>query len=809
MTISYNWLCDYLPVKPEPERLEKILTAIGLEVESVDKYESVKGGLAGLITGEVLTAEKHPNADKLTLTTVNTGAGQPLSIVCGAPNVAAGQKVIVAPVGATIYPTNGDPLTMKLMKIRGAESQGMICAEDEIGIGASHDGIFVLPPETTVGQPAATCFNLYSDIIFTIGLTPNRSDAMSHYGVARDVCAYLSHHDKTDARAQLPSVTAFKPAAGLHPISVTVENNAACPRYTGLSMTGLTVKESPDWMKNRLKAIGVRPISNIVDVSNYILHELGQPLHIFDADKIKGNQVIVKNLPQDTLFVTLDEKERRLQAGDLMICNSEEGMCIAGVFGGLHSGVSDATVNIFIEGASFNPASIRKTSVFHKLRTDAAARFEKGADISITAMAVKRAALLLKELAGGEVASEIIDVYPAPAEKLEIGLKYHYLKKLSGKNYHPDSMKKILTGLGFEIQKEGIDELRVLVPYSKTNISHPADIVEEIIRIDGYDNIDIPASVSMTPALDSGLAASRVKEKQADYLAATGFFEIFTNSIVNSAWYPEALLAQSVKMINSLSAELDMMRPSMLESGLVQLAYNINRRNNDLKFFEFGKTYGVNPQGKYEEADHLCIYATGNTHPDSWQKKGSSIDFYWLKGIVISLFDNMKIGGLSTEVITDDYRFGSGLKILVNNQPLGVLGEVSEKMRLAFEVKQPVFFADLDWTQLVQLATAQTITYSGIPRFPSVDRDLAMVVAGELPYHKVEQTIQNCGIARLRQMRLFDVFESDKLGAGKKSIAINLQFRDDEKTLTDKETDGMMQKIVTALQKELEAEIRK
>ena len=483
MTISYNWLSEYLPETVEPSRLSKILTAVGLEVESLEKYESIKGGFEGLVVGQVAEVNQHPNADKLKITRVNIGPGKPLNIVCGAPNVAIGQKVIVATIGATIYPTSGAPITMKTAKIRGEESQGMICAEDEIGLGTSHDGIMILPENVAVGTPAADYFKVYTDNIYEIGLTPNRMDAMSHFGVARDVCAYLTYHNKKDARAKSPSVNGYKADNQSLPIKVTIQNTGACQRYAGVSISGVTVKESPQWLKDKLIAIGQRPINNIVDITNFILHESGQPLHAFDIAAIKGGEVIVKNLPQDTVFVSLDEKERKLNSEDLMICNVEEGMCIAGVFGGLYSGVKESTSDIFLESAWFNPIIIRKTSFRHGLRTEAATRFEKGVDISNVVNVLKRAALLIKEVAGGAISSEIVDVYPDPKEKTQVAIKYHYLKKLSGKNYHPDAIKRILTSLGFEIIKEGIDELRVAVPFSKPDISLPADIVEEILRI--------------------------------------------------------------------------------------------------------------------------------------------------------------------------------------------------------------------------------------------------------------------------------------------------------------------------------------
>ncbi len=543
MTISYNWLSEYLPEVIEPERLSRILTSIGLEVESLEKYESVKGGLDGLIIGEVLECNQHPNADKLKITKVDIGTKEPLQVVCGAANVAVNQKVVVATVGTTIYPIGGEPLTMKVAKIRGEESYGMICAEDEIGLGTSHAGIMVLPEDVVVGTPASEYFKPYNDFIYEIGLTPNRMDAMSHLGVAKDVCAYLTHHNKKETKSKSPFNNSFKADNNHLPVTITVENEEACPRYAGVSLSGVTVQESPQWLKDKLVAIGLRSINNIVDITNYILHETGQPLHAFDADEIKGHHVIVKNLTEGTAFITLDEKERKLSAADLMICNGDgEPMCIAGVFGGLHSGVKETTKNIFLESACFNSISVRKTSVKHGLRTDAATRFEKGVDISNTVNVLKRAALLIKEIAGGEISSDITDVYPVHKEKVEVAIKYHYLKKLSGKNYHPDAVKRILTSLGFEVAKEGMDELRVTVPFCKPDISLPADLVEEIVRIDGLDNIDIPTSITISPSIDQSGLKEVLKEKIANYLVGQGFNEIFTNSITNSKYFNEETL---------------------------------------------------------------------------------------------------------------------------------------------------------------------------------------------------------------------------------------------------------------------------
>jgi phenylalanyl-tRNA synthetase beta chain len=808
MIISYNWLSEYLPEIIEPEKLSKILTSIGLEVESLHKYEAVKGGLQGLVIGEVLSCEKHPDADKLKLTTVNIGAAENLQIVCGAANVAVGQKVVVATIGATIYPVTGEPMTMKKAKIRGVESQGMICAEDEIGLGESHAGIMVLPAETVVGTTAASYFKLTDDYIFEIGLTPNRSDAMSHLGVARDVCAYLSHHNKKETVVKSPFKNNFKPDNQGLQMEVVIENADACQRYAGVSIEGVTIAESPDWLQQKLKSIGLRPINNIVDITNFILHETSQPLHAFDADAITGKKVIVKNLPEGTPFITLDEKERKLFAEDLMICNADAPMCIGGVYGGMHSGVSATTKNIFLESAWFNPASVRKTSLKHGLRTDAATRFEKGVDISNTVNVLKRAATLIKEIAGGQIASDIIDMYPAPKEKTEVALKYHYLKKLSGKNYHGDTIKNILHSLGFELIKEGDDEMRYKVPFSKTDISIGADIVEEIMRIDGLDNVDIPAMITIAPSVETLAHEATYTEKTAEYLAGSGFQEIFTNSITNSAYYNDAVLKSTVKMINNLSEELNVMRPAMMETGLTSIAYNLNRKNNDLKFFEFGKTYSFNEAGKYIEDNHLTIYITGNKTADGWKGKAEKADFYFIKAVFEKI---MNVLGLQADAYTEaeNIDLSNALQATIKNEKIAEIGLVSNSKLDRFDIKQPVFYADLNWDRLLKLNKKINIQHKDVSKYPAVNRDLAIIVNEALPFEAVEKATAAAKVNKLTSISLFDIFESEKIGAGKKSMAISFTFLDEEKTMTDKDIDGMMNKIIGAYEKELGAEIRK
>ena len=808
MTISYHWLSEYLPEIIEPERLSKILTSIGLEVEHMETYESIKGGLQGLVVGEVIECEQHPNADKLKVTKVNIGAELPLQIVCGANNVAVGQKVVVAITGTTIYPMSGEPLTMQVAKIRGTESHGMICAEDEIGLSANHDGILILPNDIAPGTSVADYFKPYTDIIFEIGLTPNRMDAMSHYGVAKDVCAYLTHQQKKEIKPQNIFSNGLKSDSNNGAIQVAIENAEDCPRYSGISISGITVADSPQWLKDKLTAIGVRCINNIVDVTNYVLHESGQPLHAFDADEIAGKKIIVQKATEGTLFTTLDDKERKLTSNDLMICDGNgKPMCIAGIFGGSTSGVKKTTTNIFLESAVFNAITIRKSSVHHGLRTDAATRFEKGVDISNAINVLKRAAQLIQQVAGGTFSSEVIDVYPDPKPKTEIAIKNHYLKKLSGKNYHADAVKRILSSLGFEILKEGLDELRVAVPYSKPDISLPADIVEEILRIDGLDNIEIPANINITPAVDELSLKENLREKIANYLVGLGFHEIFTNSITNSKYFAEAEQDTLVKMMNNLSADLDVLRPSMLETGLETLSYNINRRNTNLQFFEFGKTYHTNGVGNYSEQEHIVLYITGANHEDQWNEKSQAFSFYTAKGIADALLNLVGLQQIHFE--NDATKENPTVQISNHQKVLGVVQQVSSKVLNTFDIKQEVFCIDINYEMLLDEVSKRKISYTEVSKFQPVQRDLAMVVNKNITYEAIENAVKKTKNNKLQSIRLFDVFESEKLGIDKKSIAINFTFIDEEKTLTDKEIDTMVNKLIQTFEQELTAEIRK
>ena len=633
-------------------------------------------------------------------------------------------------------------------------------------------------------------------------------DAMSHWGVARDVCAYLSHHDKKDLKPKLSISNGFKPDNNSIPVTVVVENEKACPRYSGVSISNITITESPKWLQQKLKSIGLRPINNIVDITNFIQHETGQPLHAFDADRISGRKVVVKNLPEGTPFVTLDEKERKLSAEDLMICDEKEGMCIAGVFGGLHSGVTAATKNIFLESAFFDGVTLRKTSFRHNLRTDAASRFEKGTDIAATILVLKRAALMIKEICGGEIASEIIDIYPNPKSKKEVGIKWHYLKKLSGKNYHPDSVKNILGSLSFEIIKEGVDELRIAVPFHKPDISLPADIVEEIVRIDGLDNIEIPEAITLTPSIAENYETETYREKTAAYLTGQGFYEMMTNSITNAAWFTEEEQSQMVKMKNSLSAELNILRNSLFETALQVVAHNLNHKNHNLRLFEFGKSYCTTGPSRYQEEEKLCIVISGNKNEDSWKQKSTEVDVYTLKGVVSSVIQSLGLSGFNIENGTTP-KLDHYLIYKTNNQTIAIAGCTTKKIADKFGLKQAVYFAELNWDILSKLALQQNRKVNELPKYPSVQRDLALVVNRDLKWELVLQSIKKENLSKLKDVRLFDIFESEKLGNHKKSLAVNFTFLDEDKTLTDKEIDGWMQKLMISLEKEVNAEIRK
>jgi phenylalanyl-tRNA synthetase beta chain len=797
MIISYKWLLNYLPEPLPVEKLSQILTDIGLEVEIFEPVEAVKGSLKGLKIGEVLTCEKHPNADKLKVTTVNVGDENPLHIVCGAPNVAAGQRVVVATVGTTVHPTEGDSFLIKKAKIRGEESEGMICAEDEIGLGKSHAGIMILPEDAPIGLLAQQYFNIpEADYAIHIGLTPNRSDAMSHIGVARDVCAYLSHHKGGKYAVKMPTIQLPAKENALD-IAVNIEAKDACLRYAGISISGVKIAASPAWLQQYLKTIEVRSINNVVDITNFVLHEFGQPLHAFDAQKIKGKQVNVRFLPQDSLFLSLDEKERKLQANDLMICDEKEGMCIAGVFGGANSSVTENTTDIFLESAYFHPTFVRRTSMHHGLRTDAATHFEKGVDINNVIPALQRAAQMICEIAGGKIASELVDVYPEKITPTKVTVGYDYIQKLSGKLYAPTAIKQVLVALGFEIEIENEVGLTLSVPTNKADVSQPADIVEELLRIDGLDNIAIPERLNIS-LMPTKISDRSMKEKIAELLCGEGFQEIVTNSIVNSKYYPDR--TDLVRMLNSLSSELDVMRPSMLESGLEVIQYNCNRKNNDLLLFEFGNIY--RKEESYVEEPQLALWISGNIISGQWNQKSLNVDAYFLKGIIQNLARKTGVNTISESI--EDNR----IVFKIKNKILASIEQVDRKRLVQFDVKQDVFYAVINWNHWYKTATTNKIRYTEIPKFPPVKRDLALVLDKTVTFQQIKETTEQLKLNGLQEFGLFDVFESEKIGADKKSLALNFTFQLTDRTLTDSETDALMQQLMNAYKNKLQAQIR-
>ena len=803
MEISYNWLSRYLPQPIPVNELSIILTSIGLEVEHIEKFEAVKGSLEGLVTGQVLTCEPHPNADKLRVTTVDVGNGTVLPIVCGAPNVAAGQKVIVATVGTTVHPLTGTAFEIKKAKIRGEVSEGMICAEDEIGLGTSHDGIMVLPGDVPVGEAAKSYFDIPApDYTISIGLTPNRSDANSHLGVAKDVCAYQTHHTGREWKVVMPEIEDIQPTADL-PVTIQLDNPTACPLYAGITIKGIRVAPSPEWLQQALKAIGQRTVNNVVDITNYILHETGQPLHAFDYDSIAGQTIIVRNVPEGTKFQTLDEKERSLRAEDLMICDAEKPLAVAGVFGGLASGVTDHTTNLFIESAYFDPKTIRRTSLHHGLRTDAATHFEKGVDISLVVPALKRAVQLIISVAGGAPASGIITASGAAFTSKKISFSAGYISALCGKSYAPEQITTILEALGFEMLSRDADRFEVLVPSNKTDVHQAADIAEEILRIDGLDNVSVPGAVSISLNKRSTPVSRKWKERIANHLTGLGMTEIVTNSITNSKYYPDKETTL-VRMLNNLTSELDCMRPAMLESGLEVLNFNINRKQQDLKLYEIGHVYATSGSGRYQQSGRLAIWLTGNIAENSWHSKPEKTDLFYAKGIVESI---LRICGVSKFQLKTD---NGTLSWNRGKDSIAVLMNVPAATLKAFDIKQEVFYIEFHWEILMQAIgnSQQQIRYTEIPKYPAMKRDLAVVVRKDVTYEQLLQVIHKQKFRTLKNFDLFDVFESEKLGADKKSLALSFTFLDTEKTLTDTEVDGMMQQLIKAFEKDTEALIR-
>lgn len=814
MNISYNWLKQYLNIDLPKEEVSSILTSIGLEVESVETYETIKGGLEGFVVGEVKTCSKHPNADKLSVTTVDVGGPEVLPIVCGAPNVAAGQKVIVATVGTTIY-KGEESFKISKAKIRGEVSEGMICAEDEIGIGTSHDGILVLDNNVKVGMPAKDYFKIESDVVFVIGLTPNRIDAASHFGVARDLAAYLNLKQKVTL--QKPSVENFKIDNNNRIIDVVIENEEACPRYSGITITGVNVQPSPAWLQQRLKAIGLNPINNVVDITNYVLHEIGQPLHAFDADKITGGRVVIKTLPEGTKFRTLDSQERSLSSEDLMICNTENGMCIAGVFGGVDSGITATSKNVFLESAHFNPVYIRKTSKRHLLYTDASFRFERGSDPDITVYALKRAAMLIKEVAGGTISSPIMDVYPKQVKNTEVDLDLQKAYDLIGKTIEVPVVKTILQSLDIQVLQETSGSLKLSVPSYRVDVKRPADVVEEILRIYGYNNVEISDSVHSTLSYIEKPDRNRVVNNISDYLSAAGFNECMSNSLNSSNYYnnlesykPENL----VMILNPLSQELNCMRQTLLFSALETIRHNANRRNPNLKLYEFGNCY-IKEEAKnqvlpgYTEHQHLALILTGFKNEESWTGKQEQTSFFTLKAYVEYVME--RVGIQPDRCVVNDIHndiFSDGLSYSLNNISFVQFGIVSKKLAQQFDLKNQVFYADFNWDVVMKLIKNNKVVFEELPRFPEVRRDLSLVIDKEVRFEKVRSVAQKAEKKLLKQINLFDVYEGDKIDGSKKAYAMSFILRDAEKTLTDQEVDQIMQKLLKAFESEVGAQIR-
>ncbi|MBK9424242.1 MAG: phenylalanine--tRNA ligase subunit beta [Bacteroidetes bacterium] len=807
MNISYNWLKSYLNTDVSVDELSVLLTACGLEVESVEPFESVKGGLKGLVIGEVLETSRHPNADRLTVTKVNTG-NEIAQIVCGAPNVAAGQKVIVALPGAVLYPVSGDSFEIKKSKIRGEASEGMICAEDEIGIGTSHDGIMVLPADVVVGAPAASYFNIESDFILSIGLTPNRADAASHIGVARDVKAVLNTRSSSDTvKVQPPSVAEFK-TPSVKPVVNVKLNHDAVVRYSGLHLRNVKVKPSPEWLQNRLKAIGLKPINVIVDITNFVLFETGQPLHSFDASRINNSEVIVQSLPKDTKFVTLDSVERKLSGTELMICDANGPMCIAGVFGGLHSGVSNDTTEIFLESACFDSVSVRKTSRFHGLKTDASFRFERGTDPEMTLYALKRAALLIQELAGGECSSEIIDLYPHPVKWAEVQFSAAGFYRLTGVNIPPQRLKQILGNLDIEVLSETDGVMQLRIPPYRVDVTREADVVEEVLRIFGYDNIPMPAKLnaSLPPPVTVKLEAFR--NTVASYLVANGFTEVMSNSLTRSS-VPDGKLPGVVKIKNPLSQELDIMRPEMLSPLLDIARYNKNRRRPDLRIFEYGKTYFKN-ETAYFETNHLALLVSGSRTPEHWQQKSIPYSVYYLKAIVDNIISVSKTS--QSKMIwepVDNNQLEQAMILKSGKHTVATIGQVKKSFLKSYDVDGVIWYVDLDIDVCNRLAANAFPKISEPPKFPEVRRDLSMLVDKSLQYQSLEALAFETERKLLKEVNLFDFYEGEKIGNDKKSYAMSFILRDDEKTLTDKEIDKVMIRLMENFEKKLGVVIRK
>ena len=808
MKISYNWIKQFINIDWTPEQTSELLTDLGLEVEGLETYQSVKGGLEGVVVGEVLTCEKHPNADKLKVTTVNVGNESPIQIVCGAPNVAAGQKVPVATIGTTLYTEEGEAWTIKKGKIRGEESHGMICAEDELGLGKSHDGILVLDANTKVGTLAADIFDIENDRVFEIGLTPNRADAMSHYGTARDLKAGLV---QKDIKLELitPSVSAFHVENRTLKIDVDVKNKDLAPRYCGVTISGIKVGESPAWIQHRLKAIGLSPINNIVDVTNYVLHELGQPLHAFDANKILGNKIEVKTVDAGTKFTTLDGLERELHADDLMICDAEKPLCIAGVFGGLDSGVSNATTNIFLESAYFNPVSIRKTAKRHALNTDASFRFERGIDPNITEYALKRAALLIQEIAGGEITSDITDIYPKKIKDFEVRLSFENAKKLIGEEIPKETIKRILTSLDIKVNNVTETGLGLTVPAYRNDVQREADIIEEILRVYGYNNVKTTTKLNASISRTSRFEDYKIQNVIGDQLAGQGFFEILSNSLTNPNYInlSEQLKDEhNITMLNPLSNDLSVLRQSLLFSGLEAISYNINRKRSNLRLFEFGKTYH-NYNEKREELKHLSVFATGNKNSETWTNPNQKSDFFFMKGSIIAILNRLGISRYSESSIKNDL-FSEGLSLSLGKTKIVDFGLVKKTVLKHFDISQEIVYADFNWDNILEIVKRNKIVFKPISKYPEVRRDFALLLNDDVMFDAIQKIAKQTEKQLLKEVSLFDVYQGKNLPKGKKSYAVSFTLQDENKTLNDKQIDKIMSKLQHNFEKQLGAELR-
>jgi phenylalanyl-tRNA synthetase beta chain len=809
MKISYSWLKQFLNIDLNVVEVGEILTDLGLEVEGIEDFESVKGGLKGVVVGKVLTCEKHPNADRLKVTTVDLGTGEPVQIVCGAPNVAAGQKVPVATVGTKLYDDKGESFTIKKGKIRGEVSFGMICAEDELGLGDDHDGILVLDEETEVGVGAAELFEVENDKVFEIGLTPNRADAMSHLGVARDLRAGLIQMKNINKELITPSVSDFHVDERTFMIKVEVEDNTLVPRYAGITLTNLTIEESPTWLKNRLLAIGLKPINNVVDITNYILHGLGQPLHAFDAAKIKGDKIVVKTLPDGTKFTTLDGVERALHKDDIMICDGENNpLCIGGVFGGETSGVTDNTTSIFLESAYFNPVSVRKTAKRHALNTDASFRFERGINPDTVVYALKRAAILIKDIAGGKIVSDVTDIYPKKIEDFQVHLSYDKAFRLIGEKISTDTIKNILASLDIKINNQTESGLGLTIPSYRVDVTREADIVEEILRVYGYNNIKTSDKLNTSLSF-SGKNNEKYENIISGILVAHGFYETMANSLTTPDYVSlsENLSEEhNVKMLNALSSDLEVMRQSLLFSGLEAVAYNINRKNNNIKFFEFGKTYHKFQSG-YTEQKHLSLVVSGKRWSEAWNVQNKVSDFFYLKGIVVSVLSRLGFENLKVTAAKNDI-FSEGITISNKKIRLVEMGVVKNSILKSFGIKQEVLYADFNWDNVLEHAGNKKITVSQLSKYPEVKRDLALLLNEDVKFSDLYQAAFQSEKKFLKNIDLFDVYTGDKLPEGKKSYALSFILQDESKTLNDKQIDKIMSKLQQTFAKQFGAELR-